>query len=64
MKFSATWCGPCKNIATDVDLMARFVKDKVVSIHVDVDDLRRTARKYKVTSMPTCVLLINGEEAM
>ena len=44
--------------------MARFVKDKVISIRIDVDDFRKTARKYKVYFKQICVLLINGDKAL
>ncbi len=36
--FWATWCGPCKKIAPDVEALAEEYKDKVIIGKCDVDD--------------------------
>ena len=36
--FWATWCGPCKKIAPDVEALAEEYKDQVIIGKCDVDD--------------------------
>ena len=36
--FWATWCGPCKKIAPDVEALAEQYKDQVIIGKCDVDD--------------------------
>jgi len=54
--FHASWCGPCHAIAPFYSQMAdRF---RTVSFtKVDVDKVKSVAQKYKVTAMPTFVII-------
>ena len=36
--FWATWCGPCKKIAPDVEALAEEYKDQVIIGKCEVDD--------------------------
>jgi len=54
--FHASWCGPCKTIAPVYKQLSLKHSD-VVFLKVDVDDLAATAEKYKVTAMPTFIVL-------
>jgi thioredoxin 1 len=61
LKFSAPWCGPCrqlKNVIAGVELDMPNVKFQ----EVDVDDDPETARQYRVSSIPTLVVLKDGRE--
>jgi len=62
IKFSAEWCPPCKSIKADIERMARFAGQKVLMIDVDVDACPQTAKDYRISSMPTSLLLVDGEE--
>lgn len=54
LKFYASWCGPCKGLASVIEGM----KDLPVPIqNVDIDAEMDTARKYNVRSVPTMVLV-------
>ena len=57
--FSATWCGPCKQLAPIVDKIADDFKGKIKVGKLDIDDAPETAKKYGVRSVPT-VLVFNG----
>lgn len=51
LKFSATWCGPCKMMKPVVD---KVQTDLQITIHeVDIDDEPQEATKYDVRSVPT-----------
>jgi thiol-disulfide isomerase/thioredoxin len=57
--FSARWCGPCQQVAP---LVARLEREGEPIRTVDVDAQRDVAQRFKVTAMPTFVLLIDGKE--
>lgn len=61
MKFSAEWCGPCQMIAGDVEALASKHQDKMVFVHIDVDELSGTAEKWQIEAMPTCIVAKNGQ---
>nr|ADD37926.1 Thioredoxin-2 [Lepeophtheirus salmonis]ADD38217.1 Thioredoxin-2 [Lepeophtheirus salmonis] len=53
--FFATWCGPCKVIAPQIEEWAKSMDD-VVFIKVDVDEAEDVAQHYNITAMPTFML--------
>jgi thioredoxin 1 len=55
LKFSATWCGPCR-------VMAQTLKDVPGITNIDIDKDMETARKYGIRSVPTLVFLKDGKE--
>ena len=55
LKFSATWCGPCK-------VLANTLKDAAEVKNIDVEKDQETARKYNIRSVPTLVFLRDGKE--
>lgn len=57
--FSATWCGPCQQMAPLVEKLAR----QGFSIRsVDVDQRPDLKRQFNVSSLPTFVLIVDGKE--
>ncbi len=58
--FYATWCGPCRYLASFMDEFAKELQGKVLICKVDVDKISDAARLYKVRSMPT-VLRVDAE---
>ena len=59
--FWAVWCGPCKAIAPVLEEVAKEYKGKIKVGKVDVDKNQDTASKYGVRSIPTLLLMKNGE---
>ncbi|MBI90160.1 MAG: thiol reductase thioredoxin [Candidatus Marinimicrobia bacterium] len=59
--FWAAWCGPCKAIAPLIDEIAGEYQGKIKVGKVDVDQNQNTAMKYGVRSIPTLLLMKNGE---
>lgn len=59
--FFATWCGPCKMIAPELERMAKDFPN-VVFLKVDVDQNGDVSRSYGVAAMPTFVFLKNHRE--
>ncbi len=59
--FYADWCGPCKMMAPVVERVASENTDlKVVKVNIDNEE--ELAIKYMVMSIPTFVVIKNGEE--
>lgn len=59
--FWAPWCGPCKMIAPVLEELDSEMGDKVKIVKLDVDDNQETAGKYGVMSIPTLLVLKDGE---
>jgi thioredoxin 1 len=55
LKFSATWCGPCR-------VLAQTLKDVEGITNIDIEKDQETARKYGIRSVPTLVFLKDGKE--
>lgn len=59
--FYADWCGPCKMFSPVVEAVATENEDIKV-VKVNVDDAQDLAIKYQVMSIPTTVVIKNGQE--
>lgn len=59
--FWAPWCGPCKMIAPVLEELDSEMGDKVKIVKIDVDDNQETAAKFGVMSIPTLLVLKDGE---
>ena len=59
--FWATWCGPCKKIAPDVEALAEEYKDQVIIGKCDVDDNDELTGKCGVRNIPTVLFIKDGE---
>lgn len=60
--FWASWCGPCKMVAPELEAVAGTYEGKAVVAKVNVDDQPGIATNYKVMSIPTMVVFKNGQE--
>lgn len=59
--FYADWCGPCKMLAPVVEEIANE-NDSIKVAKINVDDEQDLAGKYGVMSIPTLVVIKNGQE--
>ena len=59
--FWATWCGPCKSMAPDLQQVATEVPDDVLVAKVDVDKEKKLAQRFGVQSMPTIMTFVDGQ---
>ena len=59
--FYADWCGPCKMFSPIVESVAEENEDVKV-VKIDVDNAQDLAIKYQVMSIPTIVVIKNGQE--
>jgi thioredoxin 1 len=61
--FWAEWCGPCKMIAPMIDELTAEFDGKAKVGKVNIDNEPDLAAKYNVSSIPTLLVLKDGEEA-
>ena len=61
--FTATWCGPCKQLAPIVEKVATELSGKVKVFKLDIDDNPQITAKYGVRSVPTVMVFKGGEKA-
>ena len=61
LDFWAPWCGPCKMIAPVLDELAPEFADKVKIVKMNVDDNQATPAQFGVRSIPTLLLIKNGQ---
>ena len=58
--FYAEWCGPCKMMSPVIDEIAEEMPEVKVG-KVNVDNNGDLAMKYNVSSIPTIMIIKNGE---
>ncbi len=59
--FYATWCGPCKRLSPIIEEVARE-NENVKFVKIDIDNIKDITLEYQVKSIPTLLLIQNGEE--
>jgi thioredoxin 1 len=58
--FYADWCGPCHAVAPVLDKLSLVTGIPVVK--VDIDTHRTEADLYSISSIPTIVYVVDGQE--
>lgn len=59
LDFTASWCGPCQRMAP---IVAQLKASGMPVRKVDYDTQQALVQQYRVTGVPTFVLLVNGRE--
>ncbi len=59
--FYADWCGPCKMMSPVIDELAAEYEGKVKIGKLNTDENRAIASKYNVMSIPTIILIKDGQ---
>lgn len=60
LDFWATWCGPCQMLGPILDEIAEE-RDDIKVCKIDVDAEKALARKFRVMSVPTLMVVKAGE---
>ena len=59
--FWAEWCVPCHLISPMVEEVAREYAGKLLAVKINVDDNPDTTMKFGVMTIPTLLLIKDGE---
>ncbi|MEZ5114975.1 MAG: thioredoxin [Candidatus Nanopelagicales bacterium] len=57
----APWCGPCRMVAPVLERLAARYAGRVKVVKVNVDDNPGTAARYDARSIPTLVMIRDGQ---
>lgn len=61
LDFWASWCGPCRMVSPLVDQIAEEMEGKAKVGKINVDEQPELASQFGVMSIPTLVVLKDGE---
>jgi thioredoxin 1 len=59
-RFTASWCAPCKMVAPVIEQLSKELPDVTFNT-VDIDKQPDVAEAYRVRSVPTILIIKNGE---
>ena len=62
--FWATWCGPCKMVAPEMEKLAAKYEGQVDVVKVDVDANPRLSQTFNIMSIPTIAFFRPGAQPM
>ncbi|MCW2523915.1 MAG: thioredoxin [Frankiales bacterium] len=57
----ATWCGPCRMVSPALERVATELADDLKLVKVDIDRSPTLARRFEVQSVPTLLVLRDGQ---
>lgn len=60
LKFGAKWCKPCKMIAPVTQRLVENNSSTLQGFEVDVDEVKEALIQFNVSSLPTFLLIFNG----
>ncbi|MCA0253737.1 MAG: thioredoxin [Actinobacteria bacterium] len=59
----APWCGPCRMVAPILERLSVRYAGEVKVVKVNVDDNRMTATRFDASSIPTLIMMRDGQTA-
>ncbi len=62
VRFTATWCGPCRQLAPLMEKAVAETKDpRVREVVIDIDQNPLIAGQFQIQSVPTVYAVVNGQ---
>jgi thioredoxin 1 len=59
--FHATWCGPCKMMAPELQRFAQNNKENVRVLKIEIDKKQPTANQFNIQGVPTLIIFKKGK---
>lgn len=59
--FWAPWCGPCKSLGPILEKVEQSYGGRFKLVKIDSDQEQQLAAAFSIRSIPTCVLMMNGQ---
>lgn len=60
VQFSASWCGPCRSMASHLEAFAQSRGGQLPVVRMDIDEHPEVAARFMVRAVPTSMVLNNG----
>ncbi len=60
IEFTADWCAPCKQVAPELDAVARELEGKAKVVKIDIDKSKRLATSLRIQAVPTFMVIHKG----
>jgi thioredoxin 2 len=57
----AAWCGPCRMLGPTIDALSKEAAGRYVVAKLDTDANPRTAAAYRISSLPTMLIVRDGK---
>lgn len=58
--FFASWCGPCKMLAPEIEKLANEYQNQLPILKVDIDQQIGLAQRYGIQTIPTLLVFKKG----
>ncbi len=59
--FWAPWCGPCKSLGPILEKVEAAYNGRFKLVKIDSDQEQQLAAAFGIKSIPTCILMMNGQ---
>ncbi len=61
LDFSATWCGPCKQLAPIIEELAKEYEGRIAVGKCDIEEADDLTNEYGIRNIPTVLFIKNGQ---
>ena len=61
LDFSATWCGPCKQLAHIIDELSNEYAGRIAVGKCDIEEADDLTAEYGIRNVPTVIFIKNGQ---
>ena len=61
LDFSATWCGPCKQLAPIIEELAKEYEGRIAVGKCDIEEADDLTAEYGIRNVPTVIFIKNGQ---
>ena len=62
IKFSAQWCGPCRQMQPIFEELSKELSGKYAFVEIDIDAAEGIISDYSISGVPTFIIIKDGKE--